>query len=186
MNCIGTWYLEASGRGLRLVCKADLFRYVTKLCHEIGGDGMWMCKIFFIYALRSITKSAVMGYEFARFSSNMLLEIKEIGGDGMWSCKICFKYALKNIFKSQVSGIRTREPLAMIQVIPYIYSVSFVIHHEKKLIFFSYFNCINHLIDIKWQIIPIDTITHFFRHLKTQQYFYSYYPLQLVRIYLKF
>ena len=80
---IGTWYIwDASGRGLRLVCKADLFRYVTKLvvlevtkyiqrtfilviytrnpllcheiCHEICGDFVYSKDLWFWWFIQEI------------------------------------------------------------------------------------------------------------------------------------
>ena len=61
-----------------------------------GGASRWFVRLIsFAMSRNHVTKSTVMGCEFERFSSIMLSEI---------------------FFKSQVSGIRSREPPAMIQV----------------------------------------------------------------------
>ena len=128
---IGTWNtLRCIGRGLRLVFKAHLFRYVTKSWHEIGGWRLWSIFKGIITFSDKIDKYLRLSINFTLKSLMIFLSSIFKGIQTTWKWillsfvlrsefvkeLICFSSLLYKYFKTQVSGIRSREPPGISQV----------------------------------------------------------------------
>ena len=86
----------ASGWFVRLISFAMSRNYVMK-----SVVGMGICKISFEYALRNITKSAVMVCEFARFPSSLLLNITKSAVMGCELARIPSNMLLEIYFQKE-------------------------------------------------------------------------------------